>query len=80
MDEWHKQRSDYQVWAESHPETDSRSPVAIKRYVEWLYANVPEHVRTTDPDPEKLGIQEMRRIFALLDHKLRSRIIPGTTD
>jgi len=79
MKNWHKQWSDYQEWAETHSAPDPRSPIAIARDVDWLYANFPEEVRTTDPDPEKLGIQEMYRIFGLYERKRQSRIVPGTS-
>ena len=79
MKHWHKRWADYQQWAEIHSGPDPRSPVDIMRDVDWLYANFPEHIRTTDPDPEKLGIQEMYRIFHLYERKRQSRIGPGTS-
>ncbi len=79
MKEWRKRWSEYQQWAETHSGPDPRSPVDIMRDVDWLYANFPEHIRTTDPDPEKLGIQEMYRIFDLYERKRQSRIGPGAS-
>ena len=79
MKQWRERWSEYQQWAETHSGPDPRSPVDIMRDVDWLYANFPEHIRTTDPDPEKLGIQEMYRIFDLYERKRQSRIGPGTS-
>lgn len=50
-----------------------RSPVEIMADVEFLYRSYPLEVRSTDPDPEKLGIQDMRRVLALYERKLQSR-------
>ena len=33
--------------------------------IEFLYRVCPERVRRADPDPEKLGIQNLHRVFAL---------------
>ena len=41
--------------------------------VEFLYRSYPLEVRSTDPDPKKLGIQDMRRVLALYERKLQSR-------
>ena len=41
--------------------------------VEFLYRSYPLEVRSTDPDPEKLGIQDMHRVLALYERKLQSR-------
>ena len=76
---WHERWAEYQEWAETHSGPDPRSPAAIMRDVDWLYANVPREIRTTDPDPEKLGIQNMRRIFDLYERKRQSRIRPSTS-
>jgi hypothetical protein len=80
MKHWRKRWSDYRQWAETHSGPDPRSPVDIMRDVDWLYSNLSERVRTTDPDPEKLGIQEMHRIFDLYERKRQSRISPGASD
>ena len=73
MKEWRERWDKYREWAEAHAEPDRGSPVDIMRDVDWMYANFPEEVRRTDPDPEKLGIQNMYRIFALYDRKLQAR-------
>jgi hypothetical protein len=57
----------YREWAETHVEPDPRSPAQIMADVDWLYRGYPEDVRRTDPDPDKTGVQELYRIFALLD-------------
>ncbi len=80
MKNWRTRWDDYRQWAETHSAPDPRSPVAIARDVDWLYANFPQHVRTTDPDPEKLGIGEMYRIFDLYERQRQSRIGSGTSD
>ena len=68
-----EQWAEYRRWAEARAEPDPRSPVAIMADVEFLYRSYPEHVRGTDPDPEKLGIQDLRRVLALYERKLQSR-------
>ena len=67
------QWAEYRRWAEAHAEPDPRSPVEIMADVEFLYRSYPLEVRSTDPDPEKLGIQDMRRVLALYERKLQSR-------
>ena len=73
MHEWTEKWRAYQEWAESHAEPDRRSPERIMADLEFLYASFPEHVRRHDPDPQKLGIQEMRRALGLLDRLLSER-------
>ena len=75
MHEWTKRWAAYQEWAEAHVELDRRTPDRIAADVEFLYANLPEHIRRHDPDPHKAGIQEMRRILGLVDARLRNRIL-----
>jgi hypothetical protein len=41
--------------------------------IEFLYRVCPEQVRRTDPDPEKLGIQNLHRVLALCDREFRTR-------
>ena len=64
--------------AAMHAGPDPSCPVATAREGDWRYANFAQHVRTTDPDPEKLGIREMYRIFDLYERKRQSRIGSGT--
>ena len=72
-EKWRSQWSEYQRWAESHPEPDRRSPAAIMADIDFLYNSYPPEVRSTDPDPDKLGIQDLRRVLALYERKLQSR-------
>jgi len=80
MKEWRERWNRYQEWAETHAEPDRRSFSEILKDVDWLYSNFPEDVRRTDPDPEKLGIQNLYRIFALCEQKRQSRISPSGSD
>ena len=66
MHEWTAKWQAYQEWAEGQSNLDERSPPDIMRDLDFLYRNFPEEVRRCDPDPEKLGIQEMRRILGLM--------------
>ena len=73
MKDWCERWAEYQRWAEGHTEPDRRSPGAIMADIEFLYRLCPERVRRTDPDPGKLGIQDLYRVLALCDRELRSR-------
>ena len=73
MNNWKESWAAYQQWAEAHTEPDPRSPQDIMRDIDWLYRSYSEEVRSTDPDPEKLGIQNLHRIFALYDQQLKQR-------
>jgi hypothetical protein len=42
--------------------------------IEFLYRCAPEDVRKTDRDPEKTGVRNLYRAFALYDARLRSGI------
>ena len=66
MNAWHESWRHYREWAEAHREPDQRLPAAIMADIEALYRALPEEVRATDLDPEKKGVQEMYRGFALL--------------
>ena len=72
MKEWTDRWAEYQEWADAHAEPDRRSPRQIMADIEFLYRVCPESVRRTDPDPEKLGVQNLYRVFALCDRELRS--------
>lgn len=74
MKNWRARWDGYRQWAENNSAPDPRSPVDIMHDVDWLYANFSEEVRTTDPDPKKLGIREMHRIFGLYERNRQSRI------
>ena len=78
MKEWRAQWSEYQKWAEANDGPDRRPWEAILKDLGFLYRSYSEEVRRTDPDPEKKGIQEMHRVFALHDRLLRSRGGTGT--
>jgi len=67
MKDYSQQWNGYREWAETHVEPDPRSPAQIMADVDWLYRAYPEDVRTTDPDPDKTGVQELYRILALVD-------------
>jgi len=71
--QWSERWAQYRSWAEAHAEPDPRSPVEIMADIELLYRSFPEEVRSTDPDPEKTGIQNLRRVLALYERKLQSR-------
>ena len=71
--QWSSQWSEYQRWAEGHSEPDPRYPAEIMKDIDFLYRSYPPEVRSTDPDPEKLGIQDLRRVLALYERKLQSR-------
>jgi hypothetical protein len=77
MSDWSDQWAEYRRWAETQSAADLRSPAAIMADVEVLYSSYPESVRRTDPDPGKLGIQQLRRAFALYqalyERKFQSR-------
>jgi len=70
---WKTQWNEYQKWAEDHAEPDPRSPVEIMADVEFLYQNFPEDVRRIDPDPEKIGVQNLHRVFAKLQRIMDER-------
>lgn len=56
----------YQAWSNAQGEIDLRPPAAVLADIECLYRTLPPEVRVADPDPEKKGVQEMYRGFALL--------------
>ena len=64
--EWSRRWREYREWADANGAPDRRPPQAIMRDLETLYGGFSEDVRRTDPDPEKLGIQDLHRIFRLL--------------
>jgi len=65
MKEWCDRWAEFQRWADGQTEPHRRSPGAIMADIEFLYRVCPERVRRADPDPEKLGIQNLHRVFAL---------------
>ena len=73
MNEWTEKWAEYKKWADVQAEPDRRSPQQIMADLEFLYSLYPESVRQTDPDPEKLGVQHLYRVFAICDRELRSR-------
>ena len=71
--QWSAQWAEYRRWAEAHAEPDPRPPEMIMADIEFLYRSYPQEERSTDPDPEKIGIQDLRRVLALYERKLQSR-------
>jgi hypothetical protein len=71
--EWTSRWAEYRRWADAHAEPDPRSPTAIMADIDFLYRSYPQEVRGTDPDPQKLGIQNLRRVLAVYERKLQSR-------
>ena len=69
LKEWSRRWREYSAWAEANAAPDPRTPQVIMSDLEFLYRSVPEEVRLRDPDPEKLGIQNLHRILALLSGK-----------
>ena len=69
LKEWSRRWREYSVWAEANAAPDPRTPQQIMSDLELLYRSVPEEVRLRDPDPEKLGIQNLHRILGLLSEK-----------
>ena len=65
---WHN----YEEWADKNDTRDRRDFGAILKDIDWLYAHFPPEVRSADPDPEKLGIQDYYRALAAHD-RLRNR-------
>jgi len=57
--------AEFNRWEEEHP-TPERDPAAVLADLSLLYSLVPREERQSDPDPEKLGIQRMRAIIALM--------------
>jgi hypothetical protein len=74
MTEWSQKWAEYQRWADTHSEPDSRSPETIMRDIEALYWSYPEEVRRTDPDPAITGVQALHRAFALYERQRQLRI------
>lgn len=72
-EEWTLRWAEYRRWAEAQSELDPRSPADIMADIDVLYQGYPPEVRSTDPDPMKLGIQDLRRVLALYERKLQSR-------
>ena len=71
--QWSARWAEYRRWAEAHAEPDPRPSEAIMADIEFLYRSYPQEVRSTDLDPDKLGIQDLRRVLALYERKLQSR-------
>lgn len=69
MQERQRQWAYYQDWAQRQPPLDPRSFEEILRDLDVLYFQFSEEVRRLDPDPEKLGIQAMRRVFELHEQR-----------
>ncbi len=63
----------YNEWQKSHDGYDPRPLSEIFRDIDFIYSQYSEEVRRTDPDPEKRGIQEMRRILGLHEQWRRNR-------
>jgi len=61
----------YREWAENQPQQQGRPFEEILRDLDFLYGQFSEAVRGFDPDPEKLGIQAMHRVFELYDRRTR---------
>jgi hypothetical protein len=78
MKVWRARWEAYRQWAEDNAAPDPRSPREIMDDIEFLYRCAPEEVRKTDPDPEKTGVRNLYRAFALYDARLRSGIGSGT--
>ena len=53
-------------WEEENP-LEPRPLADVIADLGLIWSMLPEEVRMADPDPEKRGIQEMRKIFARLD-------------
>jgi hypothetical protein len=66
LKEWSRRWREYNAWAEANAGPDPRTPQQIMSDLELLYRNVPEELRLRDPDPEKLGIQNLHRILRRL--------------
>lgn len=61
----------YREWADAQDDRDGRPFDVILRDLDFLYRQFSPETRATDPDPEKLGIQRMRRVFELYDRRTR---------
>ena len=61
-----RQWEEFNRWERAHP-PPRRDPAAVLADLGTIWSWLPEEVRRHDPDPEKLGIQRMRRALAILD-------------
>ncbi len=55
----------FHEWEEAHPPKD-RNLEAVMADLSAIWRRFPEDVRTTDPDPEKLGLRRLRETLRKL--------------
>ncbi len=64
-EEWRRRWEEFNRWEAEHPPAE-RDPAKILADLGAILSWLPAEVRAADPDPEKLGIQAMRRALAMV--------------